>query len=762
VTAVLNWLRAHDAGLAASRRALRTAILMPALFAIGTEVLDRPQFATFAAFGSFATLMFVGYTGTIAERVQAQAGLTVVGGVLVCLGSLAARAVWLAVIAMALVGFAVLFAGVVSSVFANSSTALLLAFVLPVTLPGGASEIPERLGGWALAGVVSIAAIALLWPQPVRDALRVAATNATRQLALRLEAEVRFARGPADASPAERDAAIDAARQAVGRLHSTFYGLPYRPTGLSTSNRAIVRLVDEVGWLSAILDQSGSLVHPKRPNEDVCSVKQAAARLIASGADLLDSSSSRSSGLGPELENLRTAILVMEANATAALPSTELVSSLEPSFRAQEMGYAVSVIATNIDLSAAAERRTWWQRLFGRQPGGLVSPVAAAEQRAGAHIDRHSVWLHNSLRGAIGLAAAVGVATELGVQHSFWAVLGTLSVLRSNALNTGQNVFRGLLGTVGGFVAGGLIVYGVGSDTTVLWILLPFAVLLAGFAPAAVSFAAGQAAFTVTVVILFNIIDPIGWRVGLVRIEDVALGCAVSLVVGLLFWPRGAGAALGVALADAYSASAGYLRSAVEYGSNRCTGAPVPLPHPSHDGDRAAAAARRLDDAFREFLTERGPKRLQLSEVTALVTGVAGLRLAADAVLDLWEREDGTSIGDRTAARAELDRAGERIAGWYDELADALAGRHPVPDPLGRDVEADRRLLEVTRRDLSTTTGAATAIRIVWSGDHLDVARRLQALLVAPARLAAQRPGRDPRQALRSLRARHRGDPQAA
>jgi uncharacterized membrane protein YccC len=38
-------------------------------------------------------------------------------------------------------------------------------------------------------------------------------------------------------------------------------------------------------------------------------------------------------------------------------------------------------------------------------------------------------------------------------------------------------------------------------------------------------------------------VSPAGWRVGLVRIEDVALGCAVSLVVGLLFWPRGATAA---------------------------------------------------------------------------------------------------------------------------------------------------------------------------------------------------------------------------
>ncbi len=166
------------------------------------------------------------------------------------------------------------------------------------------------------------------------------------------------------------------------------------------------------------------------------------------------------------------------------------------------------------------------------------------------------MWLHNSVRGAAGLALAVLVANETGVQHSFWVVLGALSVLRSNALNTGQNVVRGLLGTVAGFVIGGGLLQLVGTDQTALWVLLPLAILLAGFAPAAISFAAGQAGFTLTLVFLYNIIQPAGWRVGLLRVEDIALGCGVSLVVGLLFWPRGAGAALRRALADAYSDSA--------------------------------------------------------------------------------------------------------------------------------------------------------------------------------------------------------------
>ena len=53
-----------------------------------------------------------------------------------------------------------------------------------------------------------------------------------------------------------------------------------------------------------------------------------------------------------------------------------------------------------------------------------------------------------------------------GVQHAFWVVLGTLSVLRSNALSTGQNAIRGLLGTVVGFVIGALLLAAIGTNAT--------------------------------------------------------------------------------------------------------------------------------------------------------------------------------------------------------------------------------------------------------------------------------------------------------
>jgi hypothetical protein len=247
-------------------------------------------------------------------------------------------------------------------------------------------------------------------------------------------------------------------------------------------------------------------------------------------------------------------------------------------------------------------------------------------------------------------------------------------------------------------------------------------------------------------VILFNIIQPAGWRVGLLRIEDIALGCGVSLLVGLLLWPRGAAAALNKALAEAYDASAQYLSTAVQFGMERCNAARPKQPPPTREAAAAAASSRRLDDTFRGYLAERGAKRVPLAEATSLVTGVAGLRLVSDAVLDLWARDDGSSQGDRAAARREMTRSSDAVHGWYQRLAQGLLGRQAVPDALAVDAAAEDRLLSTVRHDLPGPDGhaSATAVRMIWTADHLDAARRLQVGLVQPAIAASKRGERQP------------------
>jgi len=532
----------------------------------------------------------------------------------------------------------------------------------------------------------------------------------------------------------------------VGGLRTSFFATPYRPTGLTTAARTLVRLVDEIIWLDTVIDQMPTAHQSLR--EEVCAVKLTSADVLEQATALLDVGHGPMDSLQPAQDRLDRARDAMEEAAMSlagdgpetAMQAEQYVAELGPSFRAQELTFVTSAIAANVRLTVAALERPWWQQLIGRQPAGVTGALSSAQERAGAHFDRRSVWLHNSVRGAIALGLAVLVADLTGVQHSFWVVLGTLSVLRSSAFSTGQNVVRAVLGNLVGFIIGGLLVVGIGTNDTVLWILLPIAVLIAGVSPAVISFTAGQASFTITLVILYNIIAPAGWKIGLVRIEDVAIGCAVSLVVGLLFWPRGAATALGTALAGAYADTARYLGSAVNFGVICCDAVLPRTPAPRADQQRAAAAGRRLDDAWRSYLAESGVKHLPLPEVATLITGVTVLRLSADAVVDLWSRDEGVPEGDRTAARNQVVSEVNAVTTWYKAMASALDGSGAVPAELSPDdPAADARLVDAVRHDLTGVDGrgTATAVRMIWTSDHITVARRLQGRIVEPVRTAA-------------------------
>ena len=715
---------------------------MPALFALASQLVGNPVVATFAAFGSFALLLLADFGGTLAERLAAQVSLVAIGCVLITLATLVSRNPWIAAAAMFVVGFLVLFAGVVSSALAAASTSVLLSFIPPVATPAGPAEIPDRLLGWLLAGVVSLPAVTLLWPAPRSEPLRDAAAQACRQLSARLTAEGARWHGEDGGDVEEAVARADAA---VARLRAAFLATPYRPSGLTTVARAVVRLVDEVVWLSVILDNAAAVRHgPANPT--VRDVRTAAAVLLDHAGKALSLREPPQDSLQDHLHDLARARRAMEAVAIAEveLPrdgctAQDLVSLLASSFRAQELSVAVTAIAADIAIAAAAEERTWWQKLLGRQTGGPAGPIASAQERALAHVEPHSVWLRNSIRGAIALGGAVLVADLSGAQHSFWIVLGALSVLRSNALSTGQSVVRGLVGTTIGFVVGGGLVLVLGTNPVLLWVLLPVAILVAGIAPA-VSFAAGQAGFTVALLILFNIISPAGWQVGLVRIEDVGIGCAVSLVVGALFWPRGAAGALRRALAEAYADCAAGLRTATE----SATTADGSAEEMAAAGSRAGAAARRLDDAFREYLAERGNKQLSLAEVVSLLTGVAGLRLTADAVSGLWAGA-GSAGMDTPRSQLELIVTAERVTNWFAAMAQAMTGAGTVPRALSHDGGSASRLVEALSQDLGSVSAPdasvkAHTVRLVWTSDHVDAARRLQDLVEQPARTAARYP----------------------
>ena len=93
----------------ALKSAARAAIVMPVVFAFADKVIGQPQTSIFAAFGSFAMLVFAEFGGAARTRFLAYLGLGCVGATFITLGTLCSRSPWLGAAAMAAVGFATLF-----------------------------------------------------------------------------------------------------------------------------------------------------------------------------------------------------------------------------------------------------------------------------------------------------------------------------------------------------------------------------------------------------------------------------------------------------------------------------------------------------------------------------------------------------------------------------------------------------------------------------------------------------------------------------
>jgi hypothetical protein len=739
----------------AAMRAVRATIVVPALFALTYKGLGNLQMALFAAFGGFATLVLAGFGGTRADKLVAHVGLAVAGSVLLIIGTLASTAAWVAALVTIPVAFAVFFAGVIGPNAASGVTAALLAYVLPVASAGGAATIPDRLAGWWMASAAGTAAVLLLSPPSAGDRLRASAAAMARELAASV-----------DSGSRGQVTSMEAMVAAKHTLLNTFSATPFRPTGLATPDQGLSAVVQVLEWCGALVadtfDGHLDLARTSAADRDLLA---AVARVMRDTATVLSGGDA-----WPDLAALETARAASAAHMreTADVPPADLAAGGVPeagngataalAVHAQTIAVAARNAAEDALIASrraspatiAQERRQWYGEPSGiavwAAAGGTslrrtttrgLASLLGATSVVTRHASIRSVWFLNSARGAAALAAAVAIADISSVQHAFWVVLGTLSVLRTNASATGATALRALAGTVTGFVVGAPLLLAVGTSQAALWVALPIAVFVASYAPGTAPFAIGQAAFTVTVLVLFNLLVPVGWKVGVLRLEDVALGAAVSLIVGVLFWPRGAGSVVGDDLADAFRTGSAYLTDAVDW----VLGARDMAPDTAF---AAVSAGIRLDDALRNFLAEQGSKRMNKADLSLLMMASLRLRLTAHTLVGV-RRSPASSQTKRPVpwaghddVRAELRGAASLLSQFYGELA-AEVGR-----PARAGAEADGTDFGIIPVKLPPGALAAEPIarypRLMWVREHLyHLSEHTEALTAPASRIAEVR-----------------------
>ena len=634
-------LRAKDPDGDALRRAIRAAITVPLSAGFSLVVVGGAQAPLFTLLGAFWLMVVTDFPGNRQNRALAYLGLGINGLVLITVGTLVAPIAWLAVSLMFVLGVVVTLAGVVSETVSAGQRATLLLYVWPVCTPVG--PIGERLLGWLIALALCVPASLLLLPPRHHGDLRRHAARVCSALADRIEG----CGSPADVS------------QAMSALRANFLAASSRPVGLSAGSRALVRVVDDLQLLSdRVSDWTGA---------ELGSMKWPAVEVLACCARLLEPSTATGrvadrATLDEALTRLRSLArgryrddvtqILGEPDDTAAVTIGRQLLTI------RMMATTIALVGRVIAAAEAADARPVWARALGLRlpPSGfadrlLPEAVAVAAIPTGFLATR-SVAARNSLRTGVGLALAVAVTHLFPVQHGFWVVLGAMVVLGTSALSTGTKVVQAVVGTACGVTLGGLLVAVFGVNPAVLWALLPIAVFGSAYLTRMFSFAVGQAMIALTVLIILNLIAPTGWLIGLLRIEDVAMGAAVGIVVSLLLWPRGATAAVSAVIGAALDVDLRYLRAAVL----RVTRAGDPA---SPAGDEVSAlsgeavrASRTVDDAVRHYLAESGSGTDLRTPVVRAANWTTWVRVAADLIADIRTLPQ---PGSFPAARAVLE-----------------------------------------------------------------------------------------------------------
>ncbi|MGE0220667.1 FUSC family protein, partial [Mycolicibacterium sp.] len=605
------------------RRALRAALVVPLAAAVGFAIgAGNGQTPLFTIFGSVALLVFSDFPGNRQNRALAYAGLALNGFVLITLGTLLAPHPWPAVLAMFVLGVLVTFAGVLSETIAAGQRATLLTFVLPACTPPG--PVGERLLGWVIALAMCVPAALFLLPPRHHGELRSHAARACGVLADRLDGR---------ASPEDVSAAMD-------ELQANFLGADFRPVGLTAGSRALVRVVDDLDWVA---DRTG-----QQAGAALADMKEPAVRVLRCAARVLAISrvtrrDAARAELDEALTELRTAARGRyREDLTAILGAVDDAQAVELGrklLRRRTIAATIGATGRIIAAAAAADARPVWARALGlRLPDTgasdrLIPETVAAAQITSGFVANRSVALRNSLRTGLGLALAVAVTHVFPVEHGFWVVLGALSVLRSSALTTGTRVWRAVIGTGIGFVLGVVVISLLGVQPGVLWLLMPLVVFGSAYVPEVASFTAAQAAFTMLVLISFNLIAPTGWQVGLTRVEDVVVGALVGVVASLLLWPRGATASVTRAIDAARVVFTKYLHAAVL----RITRGAFEERNDEVAtlSNQALATARIIDDAVRQYLSESSGETDFRAPIVRSFNRVLRLRVAADLLADI-------------------------------------------------------------------------------------------------------------------------------
>ena len=313
-----------------------------------------------------------------------------------------------------------------------------------------------------------------------------------------------------------------------------------------------------------------------------------------------------------------------------------------------------------------------------RERSGIADRVLKVV--GGGQISRTFVVRLMACMGAAGLVTEV-----LPLARSYWVPLTVAIVLKPDYGSVFARAVQRGIGTVVGAVAGAVLLalfHGA-------WLLIPFGVL-AALLPYGRSRNYGLLATFLTplVVVLVDLLKPIGWRLAGDRLVDTLIGCAIVLVIGFAPWPMSWYAHLPGKFGQAALDVCGYMREAL--GASGASSAASS----AGSGASPAVRERRLRSTYGALGDLRAEFQRTMSEppsisrsATAWWPAVVGLEQVLDAVTAV-------SLAVSRGATAPSPAGVQLLCAALDAVSEA--GSAGIPPPAGLELPDDETLQPVT------------------------------------------------------------------
>jgi uncharacterized membrane protein YccC len=322
-------------------------------------------------------------------------------------------------------------------------------------------------------------------------------------------------------------------------------------------------------------------------------------------------------------------------------------------------------------------------------PGELTQAVLREEMRSGASRDGWADRVVKAVGGQtsrtfvvrlMACMAVAGVVSEvLPLQRSYWVPLTVAIVLKPDYGSVFARAVQRGIGTIVGAVAGAVLLalfHGA-------WLLIPFGVL-AALLPYGRNRNYGLLATFLTplVVVLVDLLKPVGWRLAGDRLIDTLIGCAIVLVVGFAPWPMSWYAHLPGKFGQAALDVCEYMAEALRGASGASVASVASMASASSGGPSAAAArSRRLRSTYRALGDLRAEFQRTMSEPPSISRGatawwpaVVGLEQVLDAV---------TSVSLAVSRGASVPSSGVRqLCAALHAISEAASTGTPLPADL--------------------------------------------------------------------------------